>query len=181
MPKKRKTPMIPDSIHRHSLSDALLARVKSFYEDDQISQMCAGKKDCVTVKNSNNTKEHHQKRLILSNIREAYLQYKLTFPDDKIGFSKFAQLRPKWCRTVGQSGSHSVYVCTCHHNVKLILSAVNPTLRYQALFEMCVYDVTRKYCMLNKCEDWSNFENMIDFLRNGICEKCSADDPISFK
>ena len=35
---------IPDSIHRHSLSGELLARVKSFYEDDQISQISAGKR-----------------------------------------------------------------------------------------------------------------------------------------
>ena len=83
---------IPDSIHRHGLSDELLARVKSFYEEDQISCMCAGKKDFVTIKNSDGTKEHHQKRLILCNIREAYLQYKSTFPDDKIGFLKFAEL-----------------------------------------------------------------------------------------
>ena len=89
---------ISDSIHRHALSDELLARVKSFYEDDQISHMCAGKKNFVTVKNSDGTKERHQKRLILCNIREAYLQYKSTFPDDKIGFLKFAELQPKWCR-----------------------------------------------------------------------------------
>ena len=83
---------MPDSIHRHGLSDELLARVKSFYEEDQISHMCAGKKDFVTIKNSDGTKERHQKRLILCNIREAYLQYKSTFPDDKIGFLKFAEL-----------------------------------------------------------------------------------------
>ena len=34
----------------------------------------------------------NQKRLVLRNIREAYLQYKSTFPDDKIGFLKFAEL-----------------------------------------------------------------------------------------
>ena len=72
-------PGIPDSIHRHGLSEELLARVKSFYEEDQISQMCAGKKDFVTIKNSDGAKEHHQKRLILCNIREAYLQCKSTF------------------------------------------------------------------------------------------------------
>ena len=122
---------IPDSIHRHGLSDELLARVKSFYEEDQISQMCAGKKDFVTIKSSHGKNERHQKILILCNIREAYLQYKSTFLVDKIGLSKFAELRLKWCRTVGQSGSHNVCVCTYHQNVKLILSAVNPTLRYQ--------------------------------------------------
>ena len=41
---------IPDSIHRHGLSDELLARVKSFYEEDQISHMCAEKKDFVIIK-----------------------------------------------------------------------------------------------------------------------------------
>ena len=64
---------IPDSIHTNGLSDELLVRVKSFYED-QVSQMCAGKKDFVTIKSSHGTKEHHQKRLILCNIRQAYLQ-----------------------------------------------------------------------------------------------------------
>ena len=172
---------IPDSIHRHGLSDELLARVKSFYEEDQISWMCAGKKDCLTIKNSDCTKERHQKRLILCNIREAYLQYKSTFPDDKIGFSKFAELRPKWFRTVGQSGSYNICVCGYHQNVKLMLSAVNPTLRYQVLLEMCVCDVTRKDCMLNKCEDCPAFENVVDFLRNEICKKQSADDTIFFK
>ena len=78
--KKKATLGIPDSIHRHGLSEELLARVKSFYEEDQISQMCAGKKDFVTIKNSDGAKERHQKRLILCNIREAYLQYKPTFP-----------------------------------------------------------------------------------------------------
>ena len=143
--------------------------------------MCAGKKDFVTIKNSDGAKERHQKRLILCNIREEYLQYKSTFPDDKIGFSKFTGLQPKWCRTVGQSGSHNVCVCIYHQNVKLMLSAVNPTLRYQVLLEMCVCDVTRKDCMLNKCEDCPGFENVVDFLRNEICKKWSADDTISFK
>ena len=92
--------------------------------------MCAGKKDFVTIKNSDGTKEHHQKRLILCNIRESYLQYKSTFPDDKIGLSKFAELQPKWCRTFGQSSSHEVCVCIYHQNVKFMLSAVNPLLRY---------------------------------------------------
>ena len=54
--------------------------------------MCEGEKDFVTLKNSDGTKEHHQRRLILYNIREAYLHYKSTSPDDKIGFSKFAEV-----------------------------------------------------------------------------------------
>ena len=45
MSKKRKGTLgIPDSIHRHGISHQLLAIVKSFYEDEQISQMRAEKK-----------------------------------------------------------------------------------------------------------------------------------------
>ena len=158
---------IPDSIHRQGLSGELLAGGNSFYEDDQISQCVKGKR-ILWLKNSDGTKEHHQRRLILYNIREAYLHYKSTFPDDKIGFSKFAEVWPKWCRTVGQSGSHNICVYTYHQNVKLMLSAVNLTLSYQVL-----QGITR-YCMLNKCENCSGFKNVVDFLRNEICKKWSG-------
>ena len=39
----------------------------------------------------------------------------------KIGFSKFAELRPKECVIAGSSGTHSVCVCTTHQNVKLMM------------------------------------------------------------
>ena len=45
---------------------------------------------------------------------------------------------------------------------------------------MCVCDVTRKDCMLNKCEDHPGFKNVADSLWNEICKKWSADD-VSFK
>ena len=62
-----------------------------------------------------------------------------------------------------------------------MLSAVNLTMRYQVLLEMCLCDVTRKDCMFNKCEDCPGLENVVNFLRNEICKKWSADVAISFK
>ena len=44
-------------------------------------------------------------------------EFKERFPDRKIGFSKFAELRPKHCVLVGASGTHSVCVCTVHQDV----------------------------------------------------------------
>ena len=46
---------------------------------------------------------------------------------------------------------------------------------------MYVCDVSRRDFMLNKCEDCPGFENVVDFLRNKICKKWTADDTISFK
>ena len=40
---------------------------------------------------------------------------------EKIGFSKFPELRPQHCVLAGASGTHAVCVCTIHQNVKLMM------------------------------------------------------------
>ena len=69
-----------------------------------------GKKDFVSVKQEGKHL-HVQKRLVLSNLREVYCEFERQFPDHKIGFSKFAELRSKHCILAGASGTHSVCVC----------------------------------------------------------------------
>ena len=59
---------------------------------------------------------------------------------------------------------YQINVISCQSNIEIL--------------EVCVCDVTRKEYMLNKCEDCPGFENVIDFLRNEICRKWSADDTI---
>ena len=113
--------------------------VSEFYESDEVSRMMPGKKDFVSVKQGEK-RVHVQKRLVLSNLKEAYLLFKEKFPDDKIGFSKFAELRPKHCVLAGASGTHSVCVCTIHQNVKLMmLGAKLPDLTAQSEFPLTSY------------------------------------------
>ena len=50
---------------------------------------------------------HVQKRLMLSNLREVYCEFKEKFPDRKVEFSKFVELRPKHCFPV----AYTLYVC----------------------------------------------------------------------
>lgn len=50
-----------------------------------------------------------QKRLLRCNLREAYQEYKKR-TGGGVGLSKFCELRPKQCITVGSNGSHAVYV-----------------------------------------------------------------------
>jgi hypothetical protein len=76
-----------------------------------------GKKDCVSVM-VDGERKHLQKQLVLCNLKEAYSSFKEKFPRAKIGFSKFAELRPKQCVLAGSSGTHSVCVCTTHQNMK---------------------------------------------------------------
>ena len=93
--------------------------VIDFYESDDISRTMPGKKDFVSVRQEGK-RIYVQKRLVLSNLKEVYHAFKDTFPSFKIGFSKFAELRPPHCVLAGASGTPSVCVCTIHQNVKLM-------------------------------------------------------------
>lgn len=95
-------------------------RVREFYLHDEISHVCPGKRDYVTI-NENNVKIAEQRRLLLMNLDEAYQLFKEKYPTLKVGFSKFASLRPPQCiLALDSGGTHSVCVCIYHQNVKLI-------------------------------------------------------------
>ena len=103
-----------------SLSQATISLVQAFYELDEVSRIMPGKKDFVSIRKGDQH-AHVQKRLMLGNLKEVYQQFKEKHPTDKIGFSKFADLRPKHCILAGASGTHTVCVCTIHQNVKLMM------------------------------------------------------------
>ena len=94
--------------------------IKAFYLSEDVSRIMPGKKDYCTVIDSQGKRIHLQKPLLLCNLKEAYQMFKERNPLAKVGFSKFADLRPKNRVLAGISGTHSVCVCTIHQNVKLM-------------------------------------------------------------
>ena len=102
------------------LNPQTVLHIQQFYESDDISRLMPGKKDFVSVKQGKH-RVQMQKRLILNDLKEIYQLFKDTFPTEKVGFSKFAELRPKHCVLAGASGTHAVCVCTMHQNVKLMM------------------------------------------------------------
>ena len=79
-----------------------------------------GKKDCIRIK-VGDSRIKLQKRLVLGSFKEIYHSFRGLYPDMKIGFPKFAVLRPKECVLEGVSGTHSVFFRTIHNNVKLMM------------------------------------------------------------
>ena len=103
--------------------------------------MCPGKKEFVSVK-INSHKEHKQKRLLL------HIEYK-NKTNNPIGFSKFCELRPKWCIPVGSaSGLYSVCVCEYHQNAKLLVIPIPGIIDYKEILKMLVCDRENRDCML---------------------------------
>ena len=120
-----------------SLLSSTVDLVLNFYEDDEYSHMMPGKKDYISIKG-----EQRQKRLLLCNLRELYAEFKGKYPDILIGFSKFASLRPKWCVSVGASGTHSVCVCTHHQNAVLLISSYSWKVTYKDLMSNVKCDIS---------------------------------------
>ena len=111
--KEKSVLSSPDPRPGQQVSQETFDNVVSFYENDEYSRCMPGKKDFVSVKSADG-RIHVQKCLILSNLMELHQRFKTKYPQQRIGFSKFAELRPKHCILAGASGTHIVCVCTIH-------------------------------------------------------------------
>ena len=161
-----------------SVTDAEREEVRLFYERDDVSRLCPGKKDFVSVRDENGEKRHVQKRLILANLREIFEMYKKEVAKP-VGFSKFAELRPKWCILAGRSGTHSVCVCLYHQNPKLMLSAVAKDVSVTDLMAKTVCDLENEKCMTRECKECPEIERLKTFLTDGL--NLSESDEVTFK
>lgn len=79
-----------------------------------------------------------QKRLIFCDLREIYSCFKWEYLDVKLGFSKFCCLKPKWCVLAGSAGTYTVFVCSIHQNVKLLLDTTTIEESFKDLIKLLV-------------------------------------------
>lgn len=144
------------------INDTAVELVEGFYRSDEISRMCPGLRDFVTVTDQNG-KTAKQRRLILMNLREAYVLFKEQNQDVKIGFSKFAELRPRECILALENyGTHTVCVCQYHQNFKLCFSALKQMGIYgefetfRHLLNAVLCDKNEDGCRFGRCMDCFN-------------------------
>ena len=148
------------------LPNKIKDRVINFYQSEEFSKMCPGKKEFISVK-IDGVKQHKQKRLLLINLKELHLEFKEA-TDIKVGFSKFCELQPKWCIPVDSAFVvHSVCVCEYHQNAKLMVFAIAVVTDYKELIEMVVCNIENRNCMLHSCENSPS----IDVLKNVLTAK----------
>ena len=164
------------------IPDETINKVKLFYESDQVSRQMPGKKDSVSML-VNGIKQQVQKRLILFTEYEAFLQFKECNPEVKIGFSKFAEARPKNVVLPGSAGTHNVCVCTYHQNPKLMIrnsqissrpefqriavqkgESYEGEIKYQHLVARIMCNPPSEDCWLNDCEHCEDSSRLEDEL-----------------
>ena len=148
------------------IPDFLTALVQDFFQQDEHSRIMPGKKDCVKVKSGH----PQQKRLLLSNLHELYIDFKSKYPHFKIGFSKFCSLCPKWCISVGPNGTHCVCVCIYHLNSILLVNAIQWNVTSKDLMSKLVCDTSNNECMVHRCAKCPGYDNLKAFLDEELIE-----------
>ena len=162
------------------LSIETLDAVKEMYHDDEYTRSLPGMNDALSVRVGEN-KIKMQKRLIMCDLKElhkAFLERNIENPQQKVGFSTFAKLRPKWCVIAGTAGTHAVCVCTYHQNVKLMIEAARIDKNYVDLLAMMVCSLAADTCMLGVCDKCPGSEPVTQFLQEN--EILSLMDEIKF-
>ena len=96
------------------------AAVINFYHRLDVSRELPGAKDKVKLKKSDGSEEVLQRKLLLMSIREAHEFFRESYPNTKIGQTKFFELKPKNIEHAGKSpGSMITCVCKHHENPRL--------------------------------------------------------------
>ena len=124
--------------------------------------MCPGKKEYVSVR-IDGKREQKQKRLLLVNLKELHLEF-IKSTGDEISFSKFCELRPKWCVTVNSRGMHSVCVCQQHQNVKLLMAAIPDNCDYKEYLAKLVCSIENRTCMMQSCDSCPGKTTLKEYL-----------------
>jgi len=139
------------------LPEGTITAVKEFYCRQDISRELPGKNNYVSVK-ENGTRVKKTKRLVLGNLSHIYDLFVEEFPNHKISFSKFAELRPRECCLASNGGMHNVCVCTIHENPKLMFEGANlkRLVGWKSVSEcvkMLVCSEPSAKCYLRTCEN----------------------------
>ena len=126
----------------HALSQVTIKElVHAFYHSDDISWQALGCKDSIIIQETDEhgakTKQTEQVQYMLMFLKEAS-KFKEINTNTKIGLGKFCNLRPQRVKLF----PHQVCVCSCHENIRLLLTALKRHTQLSLDFHSFVDQVT---------------------------------------
>lgn len=165
------------------ISKEHLKTVQNFYDNDDNSRICAGKRECVT---RNGVKK--QKRYLLDTISNLYKKF-WNNNSGLISYQTFCRLRPFWV-VAPKINERDTCLCIKHANIDLKLTALHcrkilPYNNYNKLLENTCCNRYDEQCLsreclrcVNKNPDYQEFDDTkpISF-KKWIAEKQDYKDP----
>ncbi|CAG4994352.1 unnamed protein product [Parnassius apollo] len=126
-----------------------------YFEEDENSRMCAGKKEFVTK-----GKIRKQKRYLSDNLQNLHKKYLETNPRYKISYSAFCKLRTFWVR-VPNVNIRETCLCIDHEKMELVVVALRKNYLIveksvnEILQSLCC-DPRNVHCLAKKCDSCKN-------------------------
>lgn len=109
-----------ESINKLTLSSENIKElVVNFYEDDENSRMCPGKRD-YKVQN----KVRKQKRYVTESLLQLHKKFQAQHPEKYISYSLFCKLRPFWV-IIPNIQARETCSCQTHENFNFVVSALH--------------------------------------------------------
>lgn len=145
--------------HVSEIQPDTIKKINEFYCSDEISRMSPNVKDFIMMGNSEKKTKVQVRHLQLS-IKETYEAFKILYPDETIGLSKFKELRPANVRSVTKT-PHNVCCCLIHENMRYALEAISNVHRNirqtlilgRDMHKNFVCDPVTESCYSNDCDD----------------------------
>lgn len=110
-----------------SLPVGAVEKVVEFFQSDEYSRVCPGKKDYVSMTVDGECKQM-QKRLLLANLKELHIEFTI--------YNTVQYSLP-----VTSRGMHSMCVCEHHQNIKLLMPAIPQHTEYTDLLKKIVCSI----------------------------------------
>ncbi|CAH0727113.1 unnamed protein product, partial [Brenthis ino] len=131
------------------LPNLLKQEVRIFYESDENSRLCSGKKEFIVRK-----KIRKQKRYLSDNLLNLHKKF-LKSSNFTISYSTFCKLRPFWV-LLPDSRSRDTCLCKLHTNMDLVIKGlyqrkIIPVMTSQNLLSMLCCDMYSVDCLHRNC------------------------------
>lgn len=157
-------------ITRKKLAPEVKLKIKQFYNQDDISRQLPGRKDVKVVKDKETgEKKTLVKRLLMYNLREAFILFKEQNLEIMIGLSKFCELRPVNILLVSFK-SQEVCCCPYCENIKFIFNSLKwSTMIIKSLNDLVEYltcNSKSSICMQGSCKECCIVANVLNKMMN---------------
>lgn len=131
--------------------------ILSFFEKDEVSRLCPGKKDTVTFR-----KTKKQKRYLNDSLKNIFSLFKTEHPEVKMSYFRFCRFRPFWVK-FPTAKSRETCLCIIHENMSLLvrklktLNIINAASSTDIVKEICC-DFNNEDCLGRLCLTCANRE-----------------------
>lgn len=100
------------------ITELFKLEIQHFFERDDVSRMCPGKKDCVTLK-----KVKKQKRYLLGSLKHLHEKF-CKISTVKVGYTTFCKLKPFWV-VIPSTKDRETCACKIHANIEYLVGALH--------------------------------------------------------